>query len=570
MKHSKYIYPFLLAALTGAGACKKKLDTTYDNRAQQQPLTGSGTRIINLVGANELQINGQKLTSFIAPDREGGYGPDQTRGTLYFPESGRLGGSFTVPLQLVDGQGKIKDIIFSSLSPKVQTPAPRPFTAQDDYNHPMDYYFTWFTPNKGGFQDSLFAIPREVSPSSNPERFKIRLLNLATTPDRFHTGNMSLTWADGSAIAGLSDVAPGSYSAYVEIPFGSYQFKVLDADGKEVPAKGSSDLVNNILNPTTGTMMSATGTDGDAGAGGFADTWLSYAPLKTYQPGGIYTIVVGAMPGYGIPTGGPGETVAAITNNFQIITDNKEATNITYSRMQAVNVLAGKEINWQVDGKPLGETLAFAAQTDYSRYIAGTHHVKALDKQGATLAEADWQLTPGDNITAWLYATRDGKPAISFSANNLSGKYYGGVTGNDGSYATVPDLNPWWVRFMNFCADEPEVTFTKANGQHFTTATTSQAYAHIQLGKAVEANEYVRLRTNENVSILAYASKAGVFPGNWMTGVAPITANRFIANPGLYKTEKKPNAEPGIYTVALVGNSAVGEKPSMIIIKHNK
>ncbi|BAV06007.1 hypothetical protein SAMN05421788_10679 [Filimonas lacunae] len=569
MKHSKYIYPFLLVALTGTVSCKKKLDNISDNRLQQQPLTGSSSRLINLAGANELQIAGQKLTSFMAADKEGGYGPDQTRSTVYFPETGRMGATFTVPLQLVDAQGMIRDILFSSSSSKVIAPPSRPFTAVDDYNHPMDYYFAWFAPNKGGYQDSLFAIPREVSPSSNPEHFKIRLLNLGTTPDRFHTGNMSLTWADGTAIAGLENIAPGSYSDYIEIPFGSYQFKVLDADGKEVPAKGSLEMVNNVLNPETGTMMSAT-ADGDAGVGGFSDTWLTYAPLKTYQPGGIYTIAVGAMSGYGIPTGGPGETVATLTNSFQVIADNKESTNITYSRMQAVNVLAGKEISWQVDGKPLGETLAFATQTTYSRYIAGTHHVKALDKQGATLAETDRQLMPGDNITAWLYATRDGKPAISFSANNLSGKYYTGASGNDGSYATAQDLNPWWIRFMNFCADEEEVTFTKANGQHFTTSTTSQAYAHIQLGKAAEVNEYVRLRANEPVSILAYTSKPGVFPGNWMTEVTPVAANRFIANPALYKTAKKPNAEPGIYTVALVGNTAAGEKPSMIIIKHNK
>lgn len=570
MKHSKYIYPFLLAVLTGTVSCKKKLDGMYDNRLQQQPLTGSSTRLVNLAGANELQIAGQKLTSFMTPDKEGGYGADQTRSTVYFPETGRMGTMFTVPLQLVDAQGMIRDIVFSSSSPKVMAPQPRPFTAIDNYNSPMDYYFAWFTPNQGGYQDSLFAIPREVSPSSNPEHFKIRLLNLGTTPDRFHTGNMSLTWANGAAIDGLGNVAPGSYSGYVEMPFGSYQFKVLDADGKEVPAKGSMEMVNNVLNPETGTMMTATNTDGDAGTGGFADTWLTYAPLKTYQPGGIYTIVVGAIPGYGIPTGGPGETVPTLTNGFQVIADNKEAVNITYSRMQAVNVLAGKEINWQVDGRPLGTTLVFAAQTEYSRYITGTHHVKALDKQGATLAEADWQLMPGDNITAWLYATRDGKPAISFSANNLSGKFYTGVSGNDGSYAVMQDLNPWWIRFMNFCADEEEVTFTRANGQHFTTATTSQAYAHIQLGKAVEMNEYVRLRVNEPVSILAYASQPGVFPGNWMTAVTPVAANRFIANPALYKTTQKPNAEPGIYTVALVGNTAAGEKPSMIIIKHNK
>lgn len=569
MKHSTYLYPLLLAALAGAVSCKKKVDTLYDNRLEQEPVTSSSTRLINLAGANELQIAGQKLTSFIPADKEGGYGADQTRPTVYFPETGRLGASFTVPLSLVDAHGMIRDIIFSSTSVKVASPAPRPFTAKDDYNHPTDYYFAWFTPNKNGLLDSLFAIPREVSPAGNPKYCKVRLLNLSTMADQFHTGSMSLAWADGSAVAGLGNVAPGSYSDYIEIPFGSYQFKVLDANGREVPAKGSTDMINNILNPQTGTMMSLTAANGTPGTSGFADTWLSYAPLKTYQPGGIYTIVVGSMPGYNLPTGSPGETVPAITNAFQIIADGKEPVNMTYSRMQAVNVLAGKEVSWQVDGKALGQSLAYTGQTAYSRFITGTHHVKVLDKQGATLVEADWQLMPGDNITAWVYAARDGKPAISFSANNLSGKYYSGVSGNDGSYASLQDKNPWWVRFMNFCADEDEVSFMAANGQNFTT-TGNKAYTHIQLGQAVTDDEYLRLAVNAPISILAYASRPGVLPGDWISAIAPLQNSRFIANPALYQTAGKPNSEPGIYTVALVGNTAAGEKPAMIIIKHNQ
>lgn len=45
-----------------------------------------------------------------------------------------------------------------------------------------------------------------------------------------------------------------------------------------------------------------------------------------------------------------------------------------------------------------------------------------------------------------------------------------------------------------------------------------------------------------------------------------------MANIDLYKTTGKPNSEPGIYTVALIGSTAVNaaEKAKMIVIKHNR
>jgi len=565
-----YIFITLLIA-GGISSCKKKLDFAYDNRPDTQPARNSGTRLINLPGATELQINGTKLTSFMKPDAEGEYGADQTRATVFFPESGRLGLTYTIPQQFVNAQGVIEDLRLSSLSPKIFSLPARSFNLKDNSTNPFDYYYTYFSPSANSFQDSLFAIPRGFSPSSNPENCKVRLLNLSSTPDAYHTGAMSLSWADGTLIAGAGNIAPGAYSDYIEIPYGSYQLKVLDNAGKEVPAKANSGGGVYVLNPQTGTLMG--GGNGTPGVGGFVDDWLSYAPLKTYQPGGIYTIVVASIPGYNIPTGSPGETVGIFTNAFQVISDVSEPVNITYARLQAVNVLPGKEVNWQVDGAALGNTLAFTGQTAYGRYITGIHAIKALNAQGAVLAEAQWQLSPGDNITAWVYAGMNGKAGISFSANNLSTKFNSGVSGNDGSYANLQDVYPYWMRFMNFCADLDEVTFTSDNGQAFAGSVGS-GRLHLAVGVPVTEDPYIRQAVNSATHVLVYASKPDVVPGDWLSAITPLKGSDFIANTALYKTPLLPNSEPGIYTVALVGSTKAGvpsqEKARMIIIKHNQ
>jgi hypothetical protein len=559
----------LLAAAAMMSACSKKLDYSYDNRIIQQPMTASSIRLVNLCGATELSVNGKQLTSYMLPDPEGYYGPNQTRGTFWFPESGRLGTTYTIPRELVKNGG-VDSILFSSLSARNAVPAPRPFRAKDDDAHPNDYYFVRFRPHPDGFQDSLFVIPRGVSPAADPAGFKVRLLNLSSASNGnapagiFRTGPMSVTLADGTTVPGLSNIAPGKYSDYVELPYGTYQFKVLNTEGKEVPGSNSQ---YNVLNPATGTLMDLQGTPG---IGGNKDTWLTYAPVKTYQPGGIYTIVVSNTYEANIPTGNPnGETSKSENNNFKIIADIAEPVNITYARLQGVNAAAGKKISWQVDGQPLGNTLAFAKQTSYNRYITGTHIVKALGEDGKVIAESNLDLQPADNCTAWLYTRRDGATAIAFVANNLSGKFYGGTATDNGSNGMYTDIYPFWIRFMNFCPDLEEVTFTQDNGQPIRGI--GLASQHLYLGMPATNEPYERMLVNFPYMILAYTSSPGITPGDWLRSIAPVKSRDFIARPERYKTPELPQSEPGIYTVALVGSTAANatEKARMIIVKHN-
>lgn len=562
----------LMAAALLASGCTKKLDYSYDNRVNQQPVTGSAMRLVNLAGATELSINGQQLTSYLAPDFEGGYGPDQTRGTRWFPENGRLGTTYTIPAELLKS-GRADSIMFSSLSQKAGAPPPRPFSAVEDVNKPTDYYFVRYRPNPAGFTDSLFRIPRDISPAVDAAGCKIRLLNLSATPNGnsmpglFRYGPMSVTLADGTAIPGLSNVAPGTYSGYVELPYGTYQFKVLNSEGKEVPASGSY----NTTNPVTGTLMDLQGTPG---IGGQKDTWLTFAPIRTYQPGGVYTIVVSCAYETKVPTGNPnGETTNTENNIFRIIADVSEPVNLSYARVQGVNAAAGRKVSWQIDGQPLGAELQYTKQTTYNRYITGTHIVKALGEGGQVLAEANLPLQPGDNLTLWCYNRKDGTPAISISANNLSGKYFGGTAIEDGSYGTFKDAWPFWIRFMNFCPDLDEVTFTADNGYPFPNLTTvpNMAAQHIALGTPVTDNPYVMMWVNFPNRVFAYASRPGTLPGDWLRNITPLVSRNFIARPELYKTPELPQSEPGVYTVALVGSTAANatEKARMIIVKHN-
>ncbi|SJZ62329.1 hypothetical protein SAMN04488128_101954 [Chitinophaga eiseniae] len=557
---------YLLSAGTMT-SCTKKVDFAYDNRVNPQADAASSVRIVNLRGATELMIGGKQLSAFVLPNAEGYYDQNTTKGTPFFPETGRMGLTYTIPQQFVGAAGTVKDIRFASFARNFALALTRGFVAKDDFSHPVDYYFTYFAPNAGQLTDSLFAIPRSVSPPANPERCKVRLLNLSSANMPFG-GDMRVTWADGTAIAGLENVGAGKYSDYVELPYGTYQLKVMTMNGQMVPGVGGSIQYLNVINPQTGTMM-LPGVKAKPRVNGFVDSKLTFAPLKTYQPGGVYTIVVADQPNFQYPTGSDnGETYPAKNNAFRIIAD-AEPQNNTYARLQAVNVLPGNSIKVMIDGNMLGNTLAFSAASVFKPVITGTHVLKVTDAAGATLADSMISLLPGDNSTIWIYE-KAGKAAISVVPNNLSNSFYTGAT-EDGSYSLAKIEFPSWIRFMNFCADAPEVTFTTDDGQMLGNGVASQ---RLQLGIPLVKNPYAMLDANFYNSVLAYASKQEVVPGNWLRQVTPLRSRDFIAQPELYPAGQSPLSEAGVYTVALIGrlntSKPGSEKARMIIIKHNQ
>ncbi|MBC9911871.1 DUF4397 domain-containing protein [Chitinophaga varians] len=566
--HTVMLYLLSAGVLT---SCTKKEDFTYDNRVNPQADAASSVRIVNLRGATELMVNGKQLSAFMLPNWEGYYDQNTTKGTPFFPETGRMGLTYTIPQQFVSADGTVKDIRFASFARSYALMLTRGFTAKDDFNHPLDYYFTFFGPNTGQLTDSLFAIPRSVSPPANPEHCKVRLLNLSSSTSAFG-GDMRVVWADGTAIAGLENIGVGQYSDYVELPYGSYQLKVMTMAGQMVPGVGGGGQALNVINPQTGTIL-LPGGQSKPRVNGLVDSKLTFAPLKTYQPGGVYTIVVADQPEFRNWNGGDnGETYSTKNNGFRIITD-AEPQNNTYARLQAINVLPGKSINVTLDGNPLGNTLAFSAASAFKPCITGRHMLKVTDASGAALTDSIFSLQPGDNSTVWIYENKDGRAAVSIVANNLSNSFYTGAT-EDGSYAVRKIEFPSWIRFMNFCPDLPEATFTTDDGQLFSNGSDLGASQRLQLGIPYTRNPYVMLEANFYNSIMVYASKQNVIPGNWLREVTTVHSKDFIARPELYPSGWSPISESGVYTVALVGNlntSKPGsEKARMVIIKHNQ
>ncbi|ASZ14150.1 hypothetical protein KTO58_03240 [Chitinophaga pendula] len=561
---------YIIGVLLGTGAlfsCTKKTDFSYDNRVNPAADANSSIRIVNLRAANELSINGEQLTSFLQPTVEGGYDGRNTIPRPYFPETGRMGLTFTVPQRLVSADGKAHNVQFASFSRNWGLPLTRGFEMKDDYNQPKDYYFTYFSPNQGTLQDSVFEIPRPAATPAKPDHFKIRLVNLTANTDRL-TGPLILTFADGTPVPGVGEIAVGKYSEYVELPYGTYQFRVFTADGHALPGVGGSARDLNTIDPQYGSIM-LSGNRNLPVVNGYVDSYLSYATIRSFQPGGIYTIAAAAMPSFRTPSSlGSPETMVLKMNGYRIITD-AEPLNNTYARVQAINVMYGQEVTVTVNNKQLSPALSYTTASPYSIMIAGNYQIQVKDKSGKLLLEKTLTLAPLDNITAWIYANEDGTAGLSLVANNLSGKYYSGNGSvEDGTYSSYKDEFPIWIRFMHFGEGLQELTLGQENNLLFNPAAR-----HLLLGQPVQSAPYVMFDAGFYTSLQAFASQPNVLPGDRLRTVAALPSTAFISNPAMYK-RGVPKSEAGIFTVALVGSlkpdAPAAAKAKLMVFKHNQ
>lgn len=574
MQALKYFLVLLL--LTVLWSCKKdKSNYLYQEQPQLPPLTPSTVRLMNMGRtATELIINDTPLTSQRPPNIEGGYLGSETRATIYF-QNGRLGSSYAIPQRFIrpDGTAHIK--IGSMMFGNAGLVYPKEFDIQEDVNNPKDYYNVLFGPhNSIGLllTDSLIAVPRSVSPPANPQNFKIRILNLSSGPDGAGLeGNMSLVLADGTPVNALtSNVAPGTYSEYVEMPYGTFQFKVLTTKGQVVPAVpvNPEDQLKDV-NPVTGTMTQ--------GSNPATDKWSTYAPTRTFQPGGVYTIMISANVAFQYYPPGNTTSSPATLNSFRIIADTKEPVNISYGRVQGVNAMPGVKASIMVDNISLQEgTLACGMTSAYSILLKGNHTITVNDDTGKKLGEQTLTINGSDNYTAWLYPDTNGKPVLMLVANNLSGSFYSGTNGDDGSNNQYSLTMPFWLRFLNLSTDIPEVTFTEANGGLFAgyLAYNSLGSQHLKQGQVVTQQPYVQFSPLIGLNkVNVYASQPTVLPGDWIIDIPSLKGTDFIARTALYPGNK-PAFETGIYTVALIGSlhpkNATDLPAKMIIVKHNQ
>lgn len=576
MKMMQPVKCFLaILLLSGLWACKKsKSDYLYQEQPQMPPLTGSTVRLMNMGRkATELAINDTLLTSLVQPNIEGYF--TDARPTIYF-QNGRMGSTYTIPQKFIRQDGtahiKIGQMIYGTPSMIY----PKEFDIHEDVNNPTDFYNVLYGSHTGTevlSTDSLFAIPRSVSPPANPEHFRIRLLNLSSSPDGASLqGNMTLVLADGTKVsAATNSVVPGKYSDYIELPYGTYQFKVMTDDGRVLPATNvNPEEQTPDVSPTTGSMT--------IGNNPIIDTRLTYAPIRAFQPGGVYTILVSANMSFAYASPGGSTSTPIALNSYRVIADNKESLNITYGRLQAANAIPGTAVSINVDNAPLSEAgLAYAKASAYKILMNGVHTVTLNDASGKKLAEQQVTINGSDNYTAWAYPDENGQPVLKVVANNLSGNFYiGNNKGDDGSNDQYTVSMPFKVRFLNLSTDVPELTFTEANGALLSgyltfSGTGSQ---HLGRGYVVTDQPYILFGVLLGINrLMAYASKPGILPGDWIREVPQLKGTDFVARPELYNGNI-PAFETGVYTVALTGSlhpKNPGDAPAkMIIIKHNQ
>jgi hypothetical protein len=575
-------YLILLATALIWGACAKAKPefSTSGNLVTSQQIASSSVRLVNLYGYTDLRVNGQALTDMAFPT---GFGQIiLPLPTVFFPTTGKLGQTYEIPQQFINAQhtAMVEVEVVTYASSAGQDSIIRKFQVTDNYAQPNDYYVVPVRlpgATIGGqvFTDSVIAIPRAVSPAADPTHILVRVLNLSTGPDAANLqGAMRLAYADGTHVAtGAADslVSPGSSSAYMELPYGTYQFKVLTAQNNQVPS-AQQDMPPMTIVQSSGMIYAAPPA---------VQTALTYAPIVSFQPGGVYTIVVNANNNFNIPYGTG--TLDASSNSFWVIPDIAPAANVTYARMQVANAVPGSSITVSVDGQPLGKPVAYPGTGSYQVYVNGSHTVQATDQGGKLLAQKTLTLNGGDNITAWVYPAPGGTDSILPVQNNLSGNWYPGNT-TDGSNASINQFHtsfPFWIRFLNLCPDLPLVTFTQANGQLFpeylvNSGGNSLAAENLAPGVLPDTYlQYIGVYNTMPPQIEAYQSQPQILPGDWLSDIPSLKASGFVMSTAAsYPGGLPATGEPGVYTVALVGrygtNAPAGEQAKMIIIKHNQ
>lgn len=560
----KRLLRYLLPAVLFVTACSKtKTDILPGTRPTDVNLAASTVRLVGGKNYELVMNNTDTLTNWL-PGNPYGLPVVPVNPTPWFSGTGKYSGEYFLPRQFLDANGKATVKLYtlvgggSSPLPKYVTPIDS-FSVQEDYNHPTDYYLAGIKFNHAtGYFDPT-VVPRAVTPANDPTFIRIRIVNLAdpngvpTNPD----WAVSLAFNDGSLVSPVtSGVKDGTWSDYIELPYGTYGFRVL-IDGTPLQAPGPPPLLTTASGETDYTI----------GGGQY------YIPTKTFQPGGVYSILVSRVGNYQ----DNGGSILPI-NGFVFITDITAPANLTYARVQGINAAEKNGLHLQIDGAD--SAIQYSMASGYQTLIAGSHAVKVTDGTGKVLAQTTLSVKGGDNWSLWVYPTAAGTDSIVTVQNNMGGLRQNGITGDgsDGSNLVYDPLNYRAIvqtRFLNLCPDIPYVTFTSANGTLLPESDFSSALAarNLQPGRPADPMAvpypYVDLGLGSYGTIEAYQSQPNVLPGNPLTGVANVKAADFVRLPAFFYSADPAGMEPGVYTVALIGRSRAGEQPKMIVIKHN-
>lgn len=557
---TKTFYHTLLAGvlLLTAACSKSKEDVRTGNEPDYSNSARSSVRLLTF-NTTDLIVNGTKVTNwFFAPINSPMAGVPFP--TPYFPTTGKLKDSWYLPQQFIDSKGEA--IVKAGLAQGASQPdyLVDSFTVKDDYYQPSDYYLATSAVDHLGVY-STTRVPRTTAISADPTHIRIRLVNLCAAGGNGADKGLTLAFADGTPMnATTSHIANHTWSDYIELPAGTYQFKVLiDGTGEQIP--GKPPAIISTISPDNYSLYG---------------TQVYYNPVQTFQPGGVYTVVVARISGNYYYGDSP-----LYPNTAAVVTDIDPAANIAYGRIQLANaaVEGEKGIHMQVDGHD-APAVAFGKAGDYVTLVAGTHAIRITDASGKLLVEKNISVNGGDNLTVWAYPASSGT-ALTVVTNNMGGIRIGG-TNSDGSDALNNTYNPLkfkmlvQTRFLNLCPELPEVTFTGVNGALFKEGMFSSAAAaqHLLPGQppspVAVPYPYVDLGTVTGGDVQVYRSQPAVLPGDRITGVTALTKADFVKMPATFFPDGNSGAEPGVYTVALVGHNTAGEHPRLIVIKHNQ
>lgn len=578
MEYRNKIFALLLLGLSLSCAKDKFVEPT-DNRYRTEASKSSNVRIVNLGGSNQVVVNGDSLTNFVI--RTGDTDPLSGRypATKYFPENGRLGMLWNVPQDLLDNNNKAEVEVTFVSHQGLGIGLHKEFDVYDN-GTPVDYYTLLGDYYNVGLPE-VIEVPRSVESPRNPENCKVRIINFSEKPGESQAlqeeienlfGPVSLTWADGTPINDkLNHVPVGEVSDYVEIPYGTYQLKVLTENHRQLPSSGS---------PTMDYMTSSISYVENRTA--VIPTYLTYNPIANFKPGGVYTVVVYSQPFEYPNMNDPEYTHDQMQNGFRIIADIDAPVNNTYARLQFVNALPEDgEVSLKVGGKNTG-SVTFGKYTEYITSVHGKHRLEVISNN-TTQTSVDYEVKAGDNYTVWLYRTAQGKDTLVVSHNNLSGVTYAGGTGTqDASYERHKTSFYTDLRFFNFNNSFPYATFTSDNGKPFNNngrAFDERSTEQLTPGFIPWVHPNIRLLQllgSTQITpqkIMAYHATEHTTPGTWADEVPIRTSRDLITRPELYDVRgNMPLMDIGSYSVALVGKQTedVRYQSRMIIVKHTK
>ncbi|RPD41424.1 DUF4397 domain-containing protein [Chitinophaga barathri] len=573
MRHERGIFRFLVSIycmLLISSCSKTKLDHMVEHPDPRELGELSAVRIINSVEFQHVMANGDSLTNFILINGGvdsyyppfGGVWSNGQPGTTYFPVNGFLGREWRVPKALVRENGRL-DLFFQSMVGYPNTnvaPAVNykiGLTIQQKDNRKMDYYLGYH-PDHGDY----FVTERDETPPSKPENIRLRVINLTTDvevgasyypgaqPD-LH-GPVTLTYADGTPVSPITtqvSTADG-VTDYIELPAGTYQFRVISKDGWMIP--GTDGLTDHMLiDPITLSISYQTNyTDAPIAR------YLVHAPIHSFQPGGVYTIL--AYPSsFAYLQAGIFNSSKFSQNAFRIIQDNTPAANLSYARVQGFNALPGTGVSLRVGGRTVGR-MPYGEASGFEQLSVGETEIQLLDDAGKVLVSATHLIRPNQYYTIFAFPDAEGRPQMTVMPGDLSGN-------------NTP--MPYRKRFINLCPDIPYATFTTDNG----APLAGEQVTNLQPGIAVTEDPYINGNAGQApYQILAYRSEPGMAPGVWADDIPVLHSRDFIAREELYArfNGNLPAQEPGYYTVALIGRTGANVpqayKARMVIIKHNK